>query len=258
MKRIYCFDLDNTLFSREHHIFHKQTIKLVKELGSNKDYILVLATGRRPAEKEYFKDIIEYFDYFVFLNGATVYKGDEIIYKKEVFKEYLKPIIEKANKNHIPLGITSTTMEYVTNMNEKVKERWALPLGYMEIDMDFDYSNIDIFQLWILEENREKVDKFISEFPHFRTFYWTEGGAHFTSESTSKGAALSFIKSIYREYQVITMGDGHNDIEMIEMSDIGIAMGNSRSDELIKKADFITNHIDDDKIYDFFKSNNLL
>ena len=258
IKKIYCFDFDNTLFSRKNHKFHTQTIKLIDELSKNDDYILVVATGRRPSEKVYFSDVMEYFDYQIFLNGSICYHGDATIYRKEIDRTNLKKIIDKADQIHIPLGITSEYYEYVLNASEEAKKRWTLPQGYVEIDKTFDFNGVSIFQLWILEEDRKKVDDFIAEFPHFKTFYWTEGGAHFVSDQVSKAVPLSLIKEKYNDYLLVTIGDGHNDIEMIELSDIGIAMGNTKSEELKNKANLIANHIDEDTMYDFFKKSNLL
>ena len=41
---------------------------------------------------------------------------------------------------------------------------------------------------------------------------------------------------------------------MIEMADIGIAMNNSGFSKLKEKADYIAPNIEDDQLYDFFKS----
>ena len=50
---------------------------------------------------------------------------------------------------------------------------------------------------------------------------------------------------------MIAIGDGFNDITMIEYAGIGIAMGNS-SDNVKEKADFVTDRIENDGLYKAF------
>lgn len=56
---------------------------------------------------------------------------------------------------------------------------------------------------------------------------------------------------------VIAIGDGLNDIEMISEAGIGIAMGNA-NDLLKEKADIVTDTIDNDGLYKAFKNLKLL
>mgnify|MGYP003862443217 CR=1 FL=1 len=72
--------------------------------------------------------------------------------------------------------------------------------------------------------------------------------------------AFGIKKAIENEadYRLICIGDGANDIKMIEMADIGIAMSNTRFEELKEKAKHLAPHIKEDQLYDFFKSINLI
>ena len=55
-----------------------------------------------------------------------------------------------------------------------------------------------------------------------------------------------------KKEEVIAIGDGHNDAEMIKYAGLGIAMGNA-IDKCKKVADYITSDIDDNGIYNAFK-----
>lgn len=57
---------------------------------------------------------------------------------------------------------------------------------------------------------------------------------------------------------VISIGDGYNDIDMIEVADIGIAMGNSKVNELKEKADLIGPNVKDNKLYEFLKNKGII
>ena len=55
----------------------------------------------------------------------------------------------------------------------------------------------------------------------------------------------------------IDVGDGPNDLQMMEYAGIGIAMGNAR-EEVKERADMVTSSIDDDGIYRAFETLGLL
>lgn len=53
------------------------------------------------------------------------------------------------------------------------------------------------------------------------------------------------------------MGDGPNDLQMMEYAGIGIAMGNAR-EEVKERADMVTSSINNDGIYRAFETLGLL
>jgi hypothetical protein len=52
----------------------------------------------------------------------------------------------------------------------------------------------------------------------------------------------------YDILDTISIGDGDNDIEMIQTSGIGIAMGNA-TERLKEVSDYITDNVDEDGVY---------
>ena len=55
----------------------------------------------------------------------------------------------------------------------------------------------------------------------------------------------------------IAVGDGPNDLQMMEYAGIGVAMGNARED-VKARADMVTGHIDEDGLYSAFEKLGLL
>ena len=55
----------------------------------------------------------------------------------------------------------------------------------------------------------------------------------------------------------IAIGDGFNDILMIEYCNIGVAMGNAK-DEVKKHADIVADRVEDDGLYKVLKELNLI
>lgn len=56
---------------------------------------------------------------------------------------------------------------------------------------------------------------------------------------------------------VMAFGDGLNDIEMLTIAGVGVAMGNAHQD-LKAIADHVTLHIEEDGIYSFLKKAKLI
>jgi hydroxymethylpyrimidine pyrophosphatase-like HAD family hydrolase len=92
----------------------------------------------------------------------------------------------------------------------------------------------------------------------FDVYPWHQGGADFVYPFINKSFGIRKALEHEEDYRLICVGDGANDIKMIEMADIGIAMDNTRFSELKEKADFIAPHIEADQLYEFFKSINLV
>ena len=55
----------------------------------------------------------------------------------------------------------------------------------------------------------------------------------------------------------MAFGDGHNDIDMLKLVNIGVAMGNAK-DKVKEAADEVTDDIDHDGIYQALKRHHII
>lgn len=76
--------------------------------------------------------------------------------------------------------------------------------------------------------------------------YCGEVGINGIHKATGMKRYLEYV-GIPRE-DSIAIGDGPNDLQMMDYAGIGIAMGNAR-EEVKKRADMVTSHIDEDGLY---------
>ncbi|WP_304744114.1 HAD family hydrolase, partial [Dubosiella newyorkensis] len=78
-----------------------------------------------------------------------------------------------------------------------------------------------------------------------------------TMKEYTKGTAIDFLKSHYKDYETMAFGDSENDVSMLLEADISVAMGNGN--ETVKKiADHITDDINKDGLYKAFEYYGLL
>lgn len=258
MKQIIIFDLDNTLNSTKQNKVLPQTKKLIKELASKPNTVLGLATGRPPSKVYLDADFLKYFTYRIYINGAIVYKNDNLIYENPIEPLKVKRIMEKCSNIKGVIGFVGLNKEYVSNYDVAVdlsvkKITEVLPLIYNDL-----YKDEKIYQLWVFTNYKEELIPKLTKTTKLRQYTWHSGGFDLVDPKTNKANAIKEILKNETNYQLITVGDGHNDIDMIEMADIGIAMGNSGFNELKEKADLVAPNIEDDQLYDFFKKIKLL
>ena len=71
-------------------------------------------------------------------------------------------------------------------------------------------------------------------------------------KGVSKATPITFLKELFKDDRTYALGDGENDIEMLETVDVGIAMGNCAT-KLLKAADEVTLSVLEDGVYEALK-----
>ena len=88
---------------------------------------------------------------------------------------------------------------------------------------------------------------------------WHERAIDIVPKNVTKADGIKEILDIYniKPEETIAFGDSDNDIDMLKFCNIGVAMGNS-TEAVLKSADYITDHIDKDGLYNALKHFQLL
>lgn len=246
--KLIAIDCDGTLLDSitSIHKDNKETILKLNELG----YKIVIATGRPFRASKMFYQELQLNTPMINYNGAYIHSPLDKNFKpliKTIDKEFIINLEnELVDSFKSVMGETEDEV-FVFNNNPKLSAYFwqdGIPVrdGKMKDVLTKDVNTI------IIELNDvsdiDRFNAYMDKHPNYIYRYW--GGKYPTVvelfvENTNKAEGVKYIADYYNISldEVITIGDADNDIEMIRISGLGIAMLNG--DEDIKnEADLIT------------------
>jgi peptidyl-prolyl cis-trans isomerase B (cyclophilin B) len=258
MKKAYYFDLDNTLFFNDEGRVLPNTLKLLHALKKQPNTILGLATGRSLEKLKIVKDIIPLFDHMVLINGAMLYLKGKLVHDTPISLKDIEHVLHILKDTNINIGMVSEKDDAILFPDTRVDHAMQTLRGIHPIVDPKFYLNQSIYQMWIFADSDDDIKNVSNKLTQFHCFPWHVGGADFIYPHVHKASGIQYLRQLDPYKQLITVGDGLNDVSMIKIADIGIAMENSRFDALKKEAQLIAPHIKHDLLYEFFIKHQLL
>lgn len=239
MIKLIAIDMDGTLLN-EHHLVTekvKQAIKKASEAGIK----IVLCTGRPVhAVYDYFKELDlpqDEEDYVISLNGTVVQKTTdwEIVYSHQLDHSQLK----RAEKLIEPFKMNFTYFDeknyYYTGEATEMLQFDADLLGMEAIHLPLEElpPELTIFKAMYVAEEAE-LNHLTASMPAFiaENFYPIRSLSYvfeLLPQGANKGEALTGLatKLGFTKEEVMAIGDGENDIDMMKAAGTSVAMGNA-------------------------------
>lgn len=244
--RIVFFDVDGTITNHKDGSIPHSTIKAIKAL-INKGIKVVAATGRPLSMCKELQELG--IETFITANGGYVKHIEKIIHKVPLDKGIIKQVMEFAKLENN--GLSFYTEEFSMNgITEKeilsaLKETLSLS-EYPEIN---DLIHTEEIFLLCLFANDDVVEKYKLKFPYLTFKRWHPYVLNILQEDISKSLAIMKTLDFFGidKSEAIAFGDGENDIDMLELVGLGIAMGNGNQ-RLKNVADFVTKPSSEDGI----------
>lgn len=249
MVKLIAIDMDGTLLNEEKHIkkAQKEAIHEAIEAGIK----IVLCTGRPlygilPFYKELGLHDLDEEGYVILNNGCSVHKTKdwELIECDEITPDDIEYLYKFSEKYEVNFTLVDETHYF--NIGRK-------PTEELIIDSEFVFSDITDITLEEAKSGKYKVVKAMflgnpEEMAKFQKEYENtlkekyEGVLsqpyvyEILPKGNNKGTGLKNLAENLgiKQEEVMAIGDGNNDVEMLEYANYGVAMGNAT--ELARKA----------------------
>ena len=248
--KLIASDLDGTLLTSKKEITPRlyQALKKINELG----IYFVPSTGRSfdslPADVK----SLPFLKYVITSNGASVYDAEK---KEDIVQNFLPPtavditleiaknlpvIIEffKDGKAYIakdvfddlsPYHLTESHIHYIKTTRSPVRDFFGV--------IEKNKSSLENINLVFSDmELRKEIWDLLKSKGHASVTASSPKNIEITSKNATKAQALEMLCGLLglKQENVLAMGDGDNDLPMLQFAGIGVAMANG--EEHVKKA----------------------
>ena len=255
--KLIAFDVDDTLLTTEKVISPKTKQAL---LNAQKNGIkLCVASGRLPyGVKPYAEelDVLNNGGYYLGFNGGAVLNSrSELIGTTYLDSKYIEPVCEVLRPTNVTTMVHKGDIIYadrkVNDYTHIEPDVIGLPLNLVDDIAEFvDWKLHKILLCGEPEELKEVESKLKAKFENEVDIYLS---APWFLEVMPNGVNKGLgVKKVCADMgigidEVIAFGDNYNDIPMLEMAGLGIAMGNADG-EVKNSADYVTDTCDLDGI----------
>lgn len=259
---LIAIDLDGTLIT-DFDNYDQKSFSLLKKIAKN-NYV-VIATGRPYRSSKYYYDLLELNTPIINYNGALLHHPKDKNFPTktlDIDKNLLFKFIAD-NKDNLETVFCEIGDDIYLHKNSKYVEPYLhtdggnLTIGNLEKKLPGNPNGAIVFSR-IGTENK-LIEYLKSEFAgkiKIRIWHAKEiVVSELYNPLTSKANALDEVARYYQipKEKIIAMGDGHNDIEMIEYAHIGIVMANAHPD-LLKIAKYKTKSVLESGVYEYLKT----
>lgn len=236
--RLLVVDIDGTLLGSEGGISaeDKEALAAAQRAG----IMVCLSTGRASQGCRWIVDELSLDGYHVFFDGALVSGPDRELYVEPLGRGVVKEVVEFVRKNDIYLELYSATDYFVE------WENWATEIhrNYFKLEpMVVDFAELGGGEKFIkgglITRDAEEVAKaksFRNRFDRSLRFSVARSPAYpgvefinVLAPEVSKGKALTALASHLGVSlsEVMAIGDGTNDISLLSIAGLAVAMGNA-------------------------------
>lgn len=256
-RKLIFFDIDGTLYNSDKVVpaEAKKAVRQLKEDG----HIVAIATGRGPFMYKKLREEVGIETYISYNGQYIVFEG-QVIYDNPIESSTLEKLSAQAHSNNHPVAFCDEKdLRVSTKEHEHVKAGiGSLKLDF-EVSEDKAYFEDNAIYQSLLFCTEEEEGEYTASYDDVYFLRWHEfcmdvipaGGSKAEGIKTLLDKMNIDIKDTY------AFGDGPNDVEMLELIENSVAMGNGVQ-EAKAVSRYVTGHVDENGLYDGLKMAGLL
>lgn len=237
--KLLALDLDGTLFGDDLLISDRSraAIRAAQEQG----VLVTIATGRMFRSARQIAADLGIVAPLICYQGALIRHSESGVtpFHKTVPPHLTHALVAETATRGLHLNLYVDDELYVDRITDQAR-------FYAKINMNLRINEVGDIRAWLHEQgepeptklvivtNAEQTDSVLSLFTNLYGEKLQVTKSHprfteFTNREASKGKALAFLSKEYRveREEVMAIGDGHNDLDMIEWAGYGVAMSTS-------------------------------
>ncbi|MGX7105967.1 Cof-type HAD-IIB family hydrolase [Globicatella sanguinis] len=271
-KKVIFLDVDGTITNYSNQI-PASTIEAIRQARAN-GHLVFTVTGRSKAEM--YDEIIDIgFDGYIGGNGSYIEVGDQVLFEQVVDFDDAKAIVDwlheqglefylesnsglYASENFVERG-TPVMIEYTRYKGQENAEQTTVDSAFPNMIYGADLYRNDLNKVsFILDSYQNYLDA-KAKFSHLKVGTWGGAGEKalfgdigVAQNDKAKAIDLLLEHLNMKREDTFAFGDAKIDIPMLDYCAVGVAV-DSGGDEIKAMADYITDAVDDDGIYNAFK-----
>lgn len=247
--RLIVSDIDGTILDPQHQV-DPDLIELIPQLQEKK-IPFILASARSPIGiAPISRRLGVHQEPIACYNGALIIKGEEILFEHSLNKDEIRTFLHRVEELDPNISINCYSGSVWFNSRE---DQWTQveasitgetpqiqPLSQtLSDDALHLHKLLLIGETQNIQELYQKLDP--QEFPQTAFYLSKENYLEVTAKSVSKRDAVLELAAYYQVplEQVMTIGDHFNDLPMIRLAGLGVAMGNA-PEAVQKEAQVVT------------------
>lgn len=246
------FDIDGTLVSFTTHTVPesaREAIALLRDRGIK----VFIATGRLLRHTSVVQDIEV--DGYITVNGGCCITADgKTIFEKAHSRQTVERMLDLADEHGFSLALLAEKNMYVERLEGLAREMsQVVNIIPEEQSLRHIAATQRVWQMCPYIDS-EMEGKILPLLPECSGSRWIDTFMDVNVKGVDKSMAVSKVMEYYGYtiHEAMAFGDGGNDAPMVRDAAVGIAMGNAR-DELKAVADYITDDVDNDGVYNALK-----
>lgn len=238
INQILFFDLDGTLLNDQHQV-EPEIVRAIKDMRT-RGILSIIATGRSVSAISNVLTDCE-INSIVAMNGQYVELEGKEIYSDSISKDLLEEFIAFLQPLGVECSLYNAYDVWATGINDDL--RYGYEQTHLEVPevLPEAYKSRDVHMILALTPDANLDDILREKFPQFEFYRNVPFALDVVLNGISKKSGISEILKQFNNDSIVTygLGDGPNDIELMNAVDHGICMGNG-IDATKKAAEFVT------------------